>query len=441
MDEQRRPFVQIPVKEQTRTQFDTFPIEGYEAPDNFPNCCPFHKKAFEGAQEWFDKFPDCCKDHRKMVDEERIKKDDYEGMPLKILNQLSYTEYHISKRIDIPEWFEDITDYIDFNWWSFGHPQIGLHLYFDFLKTYLAKAEVINYIPRSKRERIIQYIESYQKPVRENETSKSDWNVLYDTLQKWVKTFPFELPYFKGLKPQYEGKIIAFKDPGRLNPYTGMVKTKGLTQPELIDILDILTKQLLGQVQTEKMVAEGQIPDIGKHRLELANESLRVGTDKLVKEYSKGELRYVTTVKKWLELQKKYFREVADIMGKRPVGPPPGVTLRPEFVNLFVSDAATHRAINAAVAAGIIDKTGKKRLGQRQIVPAIIQFWEAVSDRKFELTHLRAEKDAVAETYVQQCEEIAAQFGVKIGKTAIYDHAGKRAGKYFTAVARALGGT
>jgi len=82
-----------------------------------------------------------------------------------------------------------------------------------------------------------------------------------------------------------------------------------------------------------------------------------------------------------------------------------------------------------------------QKLGGRKIVPAIVQFWEAVSDRKFDLTHLRAEKEGVSETYKQQCEAIAEQFGVKISKSAIYDNAGKRTGKYFTAVARALGRT
>jgi len=117
------------------------------------------------------------------------------------------------------------------------------------------------------------------------------------------------------------------------------------------------------------------------------------------------------------------------------------VELRPAFAALFLSDNAAHKALEAAMIAGIIDETGKKKLGVRKIVPAIIQFWEAVSDPKFELTHIRALKEAVTETYLQPCQTIAERFRTTIGKTAINDNAGKRTDKYFTAVARALSGT
>ena len=115
--------------------------------------------------------------------------------------------------------------------------------------------------------------------------------------------------------------------------------------------------------------------------------------------------------------------------------------LRPDFAGLFFGNKEAHRALKAAIDAEIIDKKGKSKLGERKIIPAIVQFWEAVSDPKFELTHHRTEKDAIGQTYLRQCQAIAEQFGTTISQTAIYDHAGKKAGKYFTAVACALGGT
>lgn len=117
------------------------------------------------------------------------------------------------------------------------------------------------------------------------------------------------------------------------------------------------------------------------------------------------------------------------------------VELRPAFSDLFFSDNAARRALNAAMTAGIIDETGKRKLGVRKIVPAIVQFWEAVSDPKLEFTRIRAMEDAIGETYLQQCQAIAEQFRTTISDSSIYDHAGKRRGVYFTAVARALGGT
>ncbi len=115
--------------------------------------------------------------------------------------------------------------------------------------------------------------------------------------------------------------------------------------------------------------------------------------------------------------------------------PSVGVQLIPAFVGLFVGEEAAHKALNAAMIAGIIDETGESKLGKdRKIKPVIVQFWEAVSDRKFELTHIRATKDDIGETYLQQCQAIAEQFGAKISPKTVYSRAGERAGKFFSAV-------
>ncbi len=116
------------------------------------------------------------------------------------------------------------------------------------------------------------------------------------------------------------------------------------------------------------------------------------------------------------------------------------VVLLPDFLNLFQDETKARRALDAAMGAGIIDGKSRTALGETKIVPAIIQFWDAVSDHKFDLTHIRATKEAIADTCRPQCEAIAEQFGVSIGKSAIYDHAGQRKGHYFTTVSRILGG-
>jgi hypothetical protein len=303
----KSPFFEIPGDKMRISPIEAEPIEGYEVPADFPNCCPHHKQAFANAQNWFDKFPNCCERHIEAAKKWHLKKSEFDGLPQKILNGLSFTEHHISKRIDIPEWYEDITNYIDYICWCFGHPAIGDDRYIMLLKHYLT-ATTAN-IPKQKRERLLQYIESENKPSNPDEASKFDLNILYDTYQKWLKTFPFELPYFDGLKERLKGAIPVLKEPKKQNPYTGMWKAKGITQAELIDFLAVTTKRLIGEVQ----MPEIQNSDMKQHRLKIENERLRVGTDELVKGYSKGELKYVTTIKKWLELQKQYFKAVVEI--------------------------------------------------------------------------------------------------------------------------------
>lgn len=417
----QRPFVQIPGETFTRSPSEAIPIAGYEATPNFPDCCPFHQQAFEAAQKWFDKFPDCCKHHTEAVSTWHLKKSDYAGLPIKILNCLSYTEYHISQRLDIPEWYEDITNYIDYIWWSFGHPSIGIERYFAFLKNYL----VVTKLPSHKSERLIQYIESLSKPGNLNEATKFDLNVIYDTFQKWVKIFPFELPYFKGLKEQYERKIPAFKEPARFNPYTGMAKARMVTQAELIDSIEVLTKRLISEVQTHDF----QISDMKQHRLDLEHESLRVGTDELVKGYSKGELRYVTTIKKWLRLQKEYFRAVVEIAAtdqkneapKKPISPP-------QFSRLFKTNEAMEKAIKAAQDCGLINENGKwVYIGAKTF--AASAFWKAA------VTAGLGKADIARSTVAKAVSE---HFGIGLGKNAIGTTTGDYDADLYTKVLAAM---
>lgn len=398
----RRPFIEISGDDLTLSPFDAKPIEGYEPDSNFPECRIFHISAIANAKDWFDKFPKCCKNHEEDVRKWNLKKSDYEGLPQKIVNNLYYTEYHISKRIDIPEWYEDITNYIDYIWWSFGHPNIGLHKYSEYLIHYLKNTK--SKIPKYKKERLIEYIEDYRKPA--NPASTFDLNVIYDTFQKWFNTFPFDLPYFVGLKVQFEGKIPAFKEPARFNPYTGLAKAKGLTQAELIDALDATTKRLIGEVQTDKF----EISDLNKHRLELSNESLRVETANLVRSYSKGELRYLTTLRKWLELQKKYFKEVTEIVGNvQKAEPTKPLKTRPTFAGLFENDEAMGKALMAARNCGLINEMGRWSFSGAKTFAAS-SFWKAV------VTSGLGKAD-IAKASVSKA--IGEHFGIGLGKNAI----------------------
>lgn len=394
MNEAANPFIQIS-GEISFLPTKAEPIEGYEEPENFPNCCPFHTWAFGEANKWFEKFPNCCNPHSEMAAKGRIKKSDYEGLPRKVLYNLSYTEYHLAKQIDIPEWYEDITNYIDYIFWSFGQPAAGIHLYVQYLKHYL---KVSKKIPTNKRRRLIEYIDDYTKPVED--ASKFDFHVIYNTFQKWVKTFPFDLPYFKGLKQQFEGQVPAFNGPARFNPYTGLAKAKGITQIELIDALELMTKRLIGEVQTDKF----QISDMNKHRVQLANESLRVGTAKIVVDYSKRELRYVNAVKRWLELQKEYFREIAGIMGNpinkvgdsRPLAP------------YFHSSDKLDLALQAAAETGLLNNGKWAYIGEK--TNAVSIFWIAV------VTARLAKADAAANKVSRAMEK---QFDMDLGVNAI----------------------
>lgn len=47
----------------------------------------------------------------------------------KIVQRLSYTEYHVNQRINNKDGYKDITDGIEYNIFSFRSPEAGLHIY------------------------------------------------------------------------------------------------------------------------------------------------------------------------------------------------------------------------------------------------------------------------------------------------------------------------
>jgi hypothetical protein len=322
-----KPFIEIDAEHFTVSAFETKPIEGYEAPTNketgeqFPNCCPFHKSVFEGAESWFSKFPNCCDQHKAMVSKWWYNKANYSGIAEKIVKQLSYTEHHISERINIDDWYKDITDYIEYNVSSFGHPAIGLHLYLGNVQHYIKNTN--SEIPKIKRQVLIEFIETYyNSPIDIDKTNKTDLNVLYSTYQKWLKVFPFEISFFSTLKPHFEKQLPILNGKPETNKYTGLAKVKMHTKSSLIDVLLNLTNNLLTQINTTTLYEKGLLTEPQKIKLELVlNERKMKLKQGYVNSSKDEEQRYRKILKEWFADEKRFIDEVTPIVKALPPQP------------------------------------------------------------------------------------------------------------------------
>ncbi len=327
-----KPFIEIDAEHFTLSAFETKPIEGYEAPTNketgeqFPNCCPFHKSVFEGAESWFSKFPNCCDQHKAMVSKWWYNKANYSGIAEKIVKQLSYTEHHISERINIDDWYKDITDYIEYNVSSFGHPAIGLHLYLGNVQHYIKNTN--SEIPKNKRQRLIEFIETYYNSPKEQ--TKTDLNILYSTYQKWLKVFPFEISFFSTLKPHFEKQLPILNGKPETNKYTGLAKVKMHTKGSLIDVLLNLTNNLITQINTTTLYEKGLLTEPQKIKLELVlNERKMKLKQGYVNSSKDEEQRYRKILKEWFADEKRFIDEVTPIVKALP--PQPIVKQKPEL--------------------------------------------------------------------------------------------------------------
>lgn len=302
----------------TKEDFDKFleehikansTIEAGETKIEFPFCCKFHKFIFDDVTQGFDNFPNGREQDIKHQKNPWFKISTYEGLPYKIATQIFLTEYHISKTIDKPDWYNDITEYIEYMVDCLGYPPVFFDYYLHFLKYLLENLEG-NPTQKEAYKKVLDYvIEEYYTPKEKIEIP--NLKKLYITYQKWIGYFPFNIFYFKELKEKYEKQLpIYFKTPLKTNRYTGLAKGKMHDNEGLIGILITLTKELLKQVNAIDLVKNSVIPNTTQHTLELLNEDLRINNDLLLGEFSKGETEYMVILQKWLGYQKEYFTSI-----------------------------------------------------------------------------------------------------------------------------------
>lgn len=312
------PFIKLEGDDFILYSFDIEPIDGYQKPINkdtgeeFPFCCSFHKRVFESTKEMVERFQKDKENAKKWWFNKII----YNDIALKVVNQLSYTEYLISKKIAEADWFKHITDYIEFNVLSFGKPAIGANFYMHNLKHYITINQ--NEIPNEKKQKLIENIENYHKIVKSPQT---DLNILYATYQKWLKIFPFEISYFSNLKQHFEKNLPFFIDKyPEVNIYSGMAKTKIHTKNSLVEVLIDLTNDLLTKVNGLTLYEKGFITDPNKVKLEIILSRRRLKLKQGYKNNSPNEeQRYRRILKEWLKDEKEFIDEISPYIKNVPI--------------------------------------------------------------------------------------------------------------------------
>ncbi|MFY9309741.1 MAG: hypothetical protein WAQ28_11905 [Bacteroidia bacterium] len=317
MPENRKPFIEIDAANFTISPYKTKATKGYVIPKNettgkqLPFCCAFHKKAYENANKWFKTFPNCCEPHRAMQSMWWFKKDIYKGLPIKIVSQLSYTEHHILQNIDANDWYEDITEYIEYNQHSFGHPAIGLNHYLGNIKHFITESKKEK-LTAEKRKRLLDFIESYYTEPKSESISLTQ---LYEVYSRWLNIFPFEISYFKHLKEYFEKQIPVLNGTPEKNRYSGIATVKMQTKESLVAILIKTTNDLLTQINGVKLYEDGIINDANKIKLELLINSRKL---KLKDGYNNNlaneELQYKEMLSEWFHDEQIFWNSITPLL-------------------------------------------------------------------------------------------------------------------------------
>lgn len=317
-----KPFIYIPIENYSSSPFDIVPPENYIEPLNketgeqFPFCCNFHRSIYEAVKKDVEDFLiDQVKNAGQIKNGSWFDTKYFNNLPIKVTTQITYTEDHISNRIEMEDWFDDICEYIDYNVDSFGQPRYGLDTYLGNLPIILET--IIPKIPVHKKQRLIEFIENYFKKSNPNkQVSKTDLNILYSTYQAWLKIFPFELEtYFGNLKQHFEKQLPFINGQTNVNRYsyksTGYLHTKD----SLIEALINLTNDLLTKINGVALYENGLITDASNIKLELVLNNRKLELKQGYKNSSPNEeQRYRKMLKKWFNDEKKFFNEITPLL-------------------------------------------------------------------------------------------------------------------------------
>jgi hypothetical protein len=293
------------------TGFDAIPPSDYILPVKFPNCCKNHPKILAHLMEWFSRFPSCCEWHEELSNKIWFRKEDFGGLPLKILKNLFFTVQHISTKANKTNWEKEITDYIEYNLASFGSPALGSDWYLRYLKAYVKQTKP----PLLSKEKRLKVLEFIAEQTDSTVLEPVDLNLLYTTFQRWVQALP-NLDIFSNFKRKYAGKIpsdFLFYS-AEYNPYLNQTKLRPRTRKQLLKLLVSYTKDALGKVDSALLLKDGVISDITKHQFDLAGGKRKFNQDKLLGRYSKGELKYVDVMRQWLLNEEEYFASISPLL-------------------------------------------------------------------------------------------------------------------------------
>ncbi|MGE8426323.1 MAG: hypothetical protein ACN6O7_00535 [Sphingobacterium sp.] len=296
------------------------PDQEYKEPEGFPYCCTVHERIVKDVQQHISIFPKCCAQHAKLEGQVWFDKLNYMGLPLHTAKAVHFTEYQILNKVNVDDWYEEITQFIEYCIYSFGQfpagfgPPLGLEDYLVFSKWIIKNNSGKVQYPKDRMTTILNYLEGYSEP--NTEVKQADLNILINQYEKWLKLFPFDIPYFSPLKNQFSGIYPILNGESSFNKFLGTQKSSLITYSKLIDVLVTITKKILSSYSAYQLFQEGKLTDLEQKQLDVAGSLRRLQLDQMREEISSDQKKYIKVIKRWLKDEQSYLSEIAPILAR-----------------------------------------------------------------------------------------------------------------------------
>ena len=301
-----------------------FQIEPTKGDHNFKTCsnCKANRdKLAEEIKERLDKFPFCCERHSRLSQLAQFRKEDFDGLELDYANRVFYTHHHIINYLDIDNWYDEITNYIDYTIESYGSfppnygPPFELGNYFAYTKELLInvkKALISKIISKTEIHRrvevILKFLKSYENPIIKED--KRDLNLVLSIYDRWFKIFPFELSYFQHLKPKFEQTFPVLEAKPKFNPYLGLSTAKVIKAEKMIEFVIKTTKNILSEINALELYEKGELTNTDKIALELIVQKRKLELKQTGSTYDGRHSAYVKTIRKWFRDEQRFIKDI-----------------------------------------------------------------------------------------------------------------------------------
>lgn len=292
----------------------TLPTSG-----EFPDCekreeCKRCKEKIKNyLKDRFDKFPLCCKWHQKLLELNEFNKIDYINAIDMTADKVIYCCHHIMNCQEKDDWKQDVMEYLEHTIHSFGMFPEGYGvplLLADFISYLLHLIEQNKDLKKEIKTYVVTYLKDFSKP--SSVKNENPINLLVSKYNIWLKLFPFDLPVFSEAKKYFETRSPLIAENISYNRYSKESKAALISEDKLARYLFNLTNQLLDQINFSKITDNPEI--VQYYNKIIVDSGYRIETKILFNSFSNDELKYIDLIKKWLDIQTKYFKDIKGLV-------------------------------------------------------------------------------------------------------------------------------
>ena len=307
----------------------TVATKGKHSIDECENCKKQRDIIISNVSLKLEEFPSCCQYHLKLNKLEIFDKKDFINIYTSIADKVMFTYQHIINNLDNDDWYEDISDYLEYTLESCGSFPKGYGepfyytSYLGWLKSMIksiegkVESDLISSIEiKTRLNKVYLLFESDKGEL----SPEKDFGLLLNKYEEWYKIFPFDLLFFKHLKEKFKKTLPIYTGRKRYNKYLNTTKRELHTKDSFSIILMQITKEILTSINGFVLYEKGEINDADKIKLELVIENRKLELYEISNMPNSKRQDYIKVLKKWFKQEKRFIKEITPLLQKKELG-------------------------------------------------------------------------------------------------------------------------